>query len=52
LAARIREATGLDATLIAGDNGIFDVAGDGKVLFSKHIEGRFPDDEEILQQLA
>jgi len=24
---------------------------DGKVLFSKHKEGRFPEEEEILRQL-
>jgi selT/selW/selH-like putative selenoprotein len=51
LAAKIRDATGDEAKLIAGDKGIFDVTRDGKLLFSKHAEGRFPEEAEILQQL-
>jgi selT/selW/selH-like putative selenoprotein len=37
--------------LIRGDNGIFDVRVDGELLFSKHAEGRFPDEDEILAML-
>ena len=37
--------------LIRGDNGIFDVVVDGALLFSKHAEGRFPDEDEILAGL-
>jgi selT/selW/selH-like putative selenoprotein len=42
---------GIDAELTRGDRGVFDVAADGKLLFSKHSEGRFPDDHEIIEAL-
>jgi selenoprotein W-related protein len=51
LAAKIKESVGCDSTLIAGDNGIFDVEVDGKLIFSKHELGRFPEDDEILEKL-
>jgi len=38
--------------LIAGRGGIFDVEVDGKMIFSKHDVGRFPEDSEILEQLS
>lgn len=34
-----------------GKPGQFDVIIDGKLIFSKHKEGRFPEEEEILRQL-
>jgi selT/selW/selH-like putative selenoprotein len=34
-----------------GDRGVFDVAVDGKVIFSKHATGRFPDNDEIIGPL-
>jgi predicted Rdx family selenoprotein len=37
--------------LVKGDNGVFDVVADGKLLFSKHARGRFPEDTEILAAL-
>ncbi len=37
--------------LVKGDNGIFDVVADGKLVFSKHAEGRFPEESEILAAL-
>jgi selenoprotein W-related protein len=52
LAARIRDATGVDAELVRGERGIFDVVVDGRLLFSKHESGRFPDPDEILSALA
>ena len=52
LAARIKEATGHEAELIRGDGGIFDVARDGTMLFSKHEVGRFPEEDEILTLLG
>ena len=48
MAAEIKEATGLDAELIRGDGGIFDVAIDGQLRFSKHEVGRYPEPGEIL----
>jgi predicted Rdx family selenoprotein len=38
---------GVEAELIASRGGIFDVAVDGKVIFSKKIMDRFPDDGEV-----
>jgi selT/selW/selH-like putative selenoprotein len=40
------------ATLIRGGRGVFDVTVDGKLVFSKHHEGRFPDEVELLDELA
>ncbi len=41
----------MEPRLIKGDNGIFDVKLDGKMIFSKHKAGRFPESEEVLAQL-
>jgi selenoprotein W-related protein len=38
----------VDSTLISGSGGVFDVTVDGKLLFSKHEQGRFPTDQEII----
>ena len=51
MAATIKKELGVDAELTRGDRGVFDVAVDGKVIFSKHSAGRFPDDPEILNVL-
>ncbi len=34
-----------------GDNGIFDVVAGGRMVFSKDAEGRFPEEEEVLESL-
>jgi len=52
LAAAIANDLGVDAELIRGDNGIFDVVADGTTIFSKDAEGRFPEEDEILTQLG
>jgi selenoprotein W-related protein len=52
LAATIKRAKGVDAKLIEGAGGIFDVKMNGRLIFSKHETGRFPEDEEILAALA
>jgi selenoprotein W-related protein len=52
LAAAIKSDSGVDAKLIGGAGGIFDVKVDGKMIFSKHETGRFPEDAEILEMLA
>jgi selT/selW/selH-like putative selenoprotein len=51
LAAAIQQATGLDAKLVKGDGGVFDVRVDGRLIFSKKKEGRYPTNEEIVAQL-
>jgi len=34
--------------LIGGNGGIFDVKVDGKLIYSKHETGRFPEEDEVL----
>lgn len=51
MAATIKRETGVEAELVGGDRGIFDVVADGATIFSKHQAGRFPDEDEILAQL-
>jgi selenoprotein W-related protein len=51
LAAAIRSEFGVEAGLVKGDNGIFDVEVDGRRIFSKHEVGRFPENDEVLALL-
>ncbi|MCE2541399.1 MAG: Rdx family protein [Acidobacteria bacterium] len=51
MAAEIKSALGLETELIEGTNGIFDVVADGRMIFSKHAEQRFPELEEIIGAL-
>lgn len=41
----------MESELVEGSNGVFDVVADGKLIFSKHRTGRFPEPEEILDAL-
>lgn len=34
-----------------GDGGIFDVEVDGRLVFSKHDEGRFPEPGEVVARM-
>jgi selT/selW/selH-like putative selenoprotein len=43
---------GIEAELVHGASGVFDVAVDGRRIFSKHEAGRFPEAEEILLALG
>ncbi|MCE2390688.1 MAG: Rdx family protein [Proteobacteria bacterium] len=52
MAAEIRRVTGGEASLIKGDNGVFEVKRDGDLIFSKHRTGRFPEHAEILERLG
>lgn len=51
LAARISEELGIEAQLIKGVAGVFDVIADDTVVFSKVEEQRFPQDIEIIEAL-
>lgn len=42
----------MEPALQHGGGGVFDVAVDGKLVFSKHKEGRFPEHEEVLRALS
>ncbi len=46
--AEIQEAFGVEPKLIRGDNGIFDVEVDGKLVYSKFETGRFPNAGEVV----
>lgn len=55
MAAKLKDELQLEAeliTLIRGDNGVFDVVADGKLIFSKDSEGRFPEEREIVSALS
>ena len=51
LAAEIKNKIGVDAELIGGGGGIFDVKADDVMVFSKHKEGRFPENQEVIEAL-
>jgi predicted Rdx family selenoprotein len=42
----------VSAKAIPGETSQFDVLADGQLIFSKQAEGRFPEHDEILAQLA
>jgi selenoprotein W-related protein len=47
----LKDEFDVQATLIAGGGGIFDVVVDGDRIYSKHETGSFPEDDEIVQVL-
>ena len=51
MAAEIKKAKGLDPQLVKGSGGIFDVYQGETLVFSKHVEHRFPEADEILGAL-
>ena len=52
MAAELAERLGIEATLIPGGKGIFDVTADGNLVFSKHKVGRFPNEGEVATMLS
>jgi predicted Rdx family selenoprotein len=50
--AEIEEKTEAAAEMTPGRNSQFDVLADGRLIFSKQAEGRFPEDDEILGRLG
>ena len=51
MAAEIKKQIGIDSELVRGSGGIFDVTVDGKRIFSKHDEGNFPSEKEIVEKI-
>jgi selT/selW/selH-like putative selenoprotein len=47
----ISRELGIDAELVPGERGVFDVVADGRLIFSKHAEHRFPEAKEIIRAL-
>jgi len=52
LAAEIQSKFGVESELIPSKGGVFDVVADGKLVFSKHETGRFPEPDEVLAALG
>jgi selenoprotein W-related protein len=51
LAEEIKKEFGVEAKLLIGKIGSFDVIVDGELIFSKHSAGRFPENDEIVQKI-
>ena len=47
----MKKELGLDSEIARGSGGIFVVSVDGKKIFSKHDEGRFPTEKEIVEHV-
>lgn len=52
MAAAIKSELGIEAELIKGGGGIFDIKADSKVVYSKHQTGRFPEHAEVVEALS
>jgi hypothetical protein len=48
----VLNAAGHEASAIEGEKSQYDVVGDGKLVFSKQREGRFPEDDEVVALLG
>lgn len=51
MAAEIKREFGVDPQLVRGSGGVFNVTVGNTSIFSKHEQGRFPDEKEILAKL-
>jgi len=53
LAAKIKEATNVDAELIKGAGGIFDVKVDDQMVYSKKASGnQFPEEAAVVEAIS
>ena len=52
MAASLKQRFNVDAELIPGKNGVFDVHVDGTLVFSKHDVSRFPAPGEVEDAIA
>jgi predicted Rdx family selenoprotein len=48
----LNESTAYDAQAVSGAKSQFDVVADGRLIFSKQKEGRFPEHDEIIRALS
>ncbi len=51
MAAELKQEYGVDAELIKGSGGVFDVVVEGRKVFSKHDVDRFPEEGEVIATL-
>lgn len=42
---------GVKPTIVKGSGGVFDVVVDGKLVWSKHETGRFPNEDELVEDV-
>lgn len=47
----LKQEFGVDSQLERGSGGIFDVWVDGQKVFSKHDEGGFPEEAEVVRRI-
>lgn len=52
MAARLRDEFDVECELIKGGGGIFDVKVNGKLVYSKHKTGEFPDHDKLVDEIA
>ncbi len=45
----LKKNLGADIELVAGGNGVFDISLDGKMIYSKFEQGRFPQPDDIIK---
>jgi len=48
----LKEELGIESELVASHGGVFEVSVDGKTIFSKKAQGRFPDDGEVVRLIG
>jgi hypothetical protein len=48
----VLNANGISAAAVEGGKSQYDVFSDGALVFSKQREGRFPEEDEVLELLA
>ena len=51
MADALKEKYNVDATLIEGKGGVFDVHVNGTQVWNKHDIGRFPEHAEVLEKI-
>jgi len=51
LAAKLKKNFDIDASLIEGAGGVFDVKLNDELVYCKHETGKFPDEEELIAAL-
>jgi len=51
LAAELKQALGIDSELVASHSGRFEISLDGRLVFSKKAEDRFPEPGEVVARL-
>ncbi len=47
----MKKNLGAEIELIAGSNGVFDITVDGRMIYSKFEQGRFPQSQEIINRI-